>query len=65
MGCRAVCRDNPQALASGLSCVLVDKHGITILYHIQEVFHVYLNKFENAAVYFLLYLVIIDFHGLF
>ena len=25
--------DNPRALASGLSLVQVDKHGITILYH--------------------------------
>ena len=25
--------DNPRALASGLSYVQVDKHGITILYH--------------------------------
>ena len=33
MGCPPVCGDNPQALASGLSCVQVDKHSITILYH--------------------------------
>ena len=26
-------RENPRALASGLSYVQVDKHGITILYH--------------------------------
>ena len=26
--------DNPRALASGLSYVQVDKHGITILYHL-------------------------------
>ena len=31
---------------------------------IQEVFHVYLNKFENAVIYFSLYLVTNDFHGL-
>ena len=30
MGCPPVSGDNPQALASGLSYVLVDKHGITI-----------------------------------
>ena len=30
MGCLPVCQDNPQALASGLSYVQVDKHGITI-----------------------------------
>ena len=32
MGCRAVHGDNPRALASGLSYVQVDKHGITIFY---------------------------------
>ena len=31
MGCPPVCGDNPRALASGLSYVQVDKHGITIL----------------------------------
>ena len=31
MGCLHVRRDNPRALASGLSYVQVDKHGITIL----------------------------------
>ena len=30
MGCRPVRGDNPRALASGLSYVRVDKHGITI-----------------------------------
>ena len=30
MGCPPVCGDSPQALASGLSYVQVDKHGITI-----------------------------------
>ena len=30
MGCPPVRGDNPRALASGLSCVKVDKHGITI-----------------------------------
>ena len=33
MGCPPVRGDNPRALASGLSYVQVDKHGITILYH--------------------------------
>ena len=28
MGCPPVCRDNPRALASGLSYVQVDKHGV-------------------------------------
>ena len=32
MGCPPVRGDNPRALASGLSYVQVDKHGITILY---------------------------------
>ena len=29
-------RDNPRALASGLSYVHVDKHVITILYHLHQ-----------------------------
>ena len=33
MGCPPVRGDNPRALASGLSYVHVDKHGLTILYH--------------------------------
>ena len=33
MGFPPVRGDNPRALASGLSYVQVDKHGITILYH--------------------------------
>ena len=36
MGCLPVRGDNPRALASGLSYVQVDKHGITILYHIHQ-----------------------------
>ena len=36
MGCPPVRRDNPRALASGLSHVRVDKHGITILYHLHQ-----------------------------
>ena len=32
MGCPPVRVDNPRALASGLSNVQVDKHGINILY---------------------------------
>ena len=35
MGCPPVHGDNPGALVSGLSYVQVDKHGITILYHLQ------------------------------
>ena len=33
MGCPPVRGDNPRALASGLSYVQVDTHGITFLYH--------------------------------
>ena len=33
MGCPPVRADNPRALASELSYVQVDKHGITYLYH--------------------------------
>ena len=36
MACPPVHGDNPRALASGLSYVHVDKHGITILYHLHE-----------------------------
>ena len=33
MGCPPVRGDNPRALASGLSYVQVEKHGVTIQYH--------------------------------
>ena len=36
MGCPPVRGDNPRALASGLSYVQVDKHGIINLYHLHE-----------------------------
>ena len=36
MGCPPVRVDNPRALASGLSYIQVDKHGITILYHLHQ-----------------------------
>ena len=36
MGCPPVRGDNPRAIASGLSYVQVDKHGITILYHLHQ-----------------------------
>ena len=36
MGCRPVRGNNSQALASGLSHVHVDKHGIPILYHLHQ-----------------------------
>ena len=37
MGCPPVRGDNPRALASGLSYVQADKHGIIILYHLHQV----------------------------
>ena len=39
MACPPVRGDNPRALASGLSYVQVDKHGITILYHLHQCRH--------------------------
>ena len=36
MGCPPVRGDNPRAVASGLSYVQEDKHGITILYHLHQ-----------------------------
>ena len=39
MGCPPVRGDNPRAIASGLSYVQVDKHGITILYHLYQYRH--------------------------
>ena len=39
MGRPPVRGDNPRALASGLSYVQVDKHGITILYHLYQCRH--------------------------
>ena len=36
MACPPVRGDNPQALALGLSYVQVDKHGITVLYHLHQ-----------------------------
>ena len=36
MGCPSVRGYNPRALASGLSYVPVDMHGITILYHLNQ-----------------------------
>ena len=36
MGCPPVRGDNPRALASGLSYIQVDKHGITSLYHLHQ-----------------------------
>ena len=39
MGCPPVRENNPRALASGLSYVQVDKHGITILCHLHQCRH--------------------------
>ena len=36
IGCPPVRGDNPRALASGLSYLHVDKHGITILCHLHQ-----------------------------
>ena len=36
MGCSPVRGDNPRALASGLPYVQMEKHGITILYHLHQ-----------------------------
>ena len=36
MSCPHIRGDNPLALASGLSYVEVDKHGINILYHLHQ-----------------------------
>ena len=36
MGCPPLRGDKPRALASGLSQVQVDNHGITILYHLHQ-----------------------------
>ena len=36
MACPPVGGDNPQALASGLSYVQVDKHGMSIIYHLHQ-----------------------------
>ena len=47
MGCPPVREDNPRALASGLSYVQVDKHGIPISYHLlahHEIFGAKVSK---------------------
>ena len=46
MGCPPVRGDNPQALRSGLSYIQVDKHGITISYHLFSVDIVYHEIFR-------------------
>ena len=39
-----VCGDNPRALASGLSYVQVDKHGITILYRLHSMYTFHMTR---------------------
>ena len=39
MGCPPVCGDNPQALASGLSCVQVDKLFYTTYISVDLAYH--------------------------
>ena len=39
MGCPPVSGDNSRALSDGLSYVHVDKHGLTILYHLHHLAH--------------------------
>ena len=36
MICPSVRGDNPRALDNGLSAVQVEKHGLTILYHLNQ-----------------------------
>ena len=36
IGCLPVRVDNPRALASGLSYVQVDRHDITVVYHLYQ-----------------------------
>ena len=50
MGCPPVRGDNPRALASGLSYVHVDKHGITILCHLHQCRHCTLRDFSYQTV---------------
>ena len=47
--CPPVREDNPQAVASGLSYVQVDKHGITILYHLHQ-YHQFGDKVGKGGV---------------
>ena len=52
MGCPPVHGDNPPAFASGLSYVQVDKHGITILYHLHQCKHVFCAKVGKGGIKF-------------
>ena len=46
MGCPPVSGDNPRALASGLFHIQVDKHSITILYHL----HIFRAKVGKGGI---------------
>ena len=50
MACPPVRGDNPQALASGLSYIQVEKHGITILYHLHQCIYFARYKIFDAKV---------------
>ena len=50
MACPPVRGDNPRALASGLSYVQVDKHGITILYHLHQCMYLAHHEIFRAKV---------------
>ena len=50
MGCPPLRGDNPRALASRLSYVQVDKHGITILYHLHQCTPCNLHKIFRVKV---------------
>ena len=50
MGCPPVRGDNPRALASGLSYVQVDKHGIAILYHLLQCRPWFSAKFGKGGI---------------
>ena len=50
MGCPLVRVDNPRALASGLSYVQLDKHGIAILNHLHQCRHLGHHQIFRATV---------------
>ena len=45
--------DNPRALASGLSRVHVDKHGMTILYNIYQISRYFVLKLVRVVLIYL------------
>ena len=50
MGCPPVRGYNPRASASGLSYVEVDKHGLTILYHLLQCRPAHHERFRAEVV---------------